>query len=126
MKKDRSLDFVIADNLRLNQILLNLLSNAIKYSERGEITLAVRPHKRHGNDGVIFSVSDQGIGIKKEDLPKLFEQFSQINPQEEEFIEGTGLGLALTKEFTLLHHGEVLVDSEYGEGSTFSIWIPQQ
>jgi signal transduction histidine kinase len=115
-----------ADPKRLTQMLLNLLSNAIKYSEKGEVTLSIEDADVQGQAGVKFSVSDQGIGIKDEDRHKLFDKFSQIENEEQGFIEGTGLGLVLVKEFAELHQGHVNVDSQWQQGSTFSIWLPNK
>lgn len=122
---ERSIDFVSADAKRLNQILLNLVSNAIKYSESGLIKLSAQRLSNNSMLGVSFHVSDQGIGIAEKDIPKLFAQFSQIHSSRNEFVEGTGLGLALVKEFTELHGGEVSIESTPGKGSTFGIWLPE-
>ncbi len=119
-------DHILADPKRLTQMLLNLLSNAIKYSEKGEVTLDIQDAVYQGQTGVKFSVSDQGIGIKDEDKYKLFDKFSQIENEEHGFIEGTGLGLVLVKEFAELHQGHVSVESQWQQGSTFSIWLPNE
>jgi len=122
-------DRAYADPLRLTQMLLNLVSNALKYSDYGEILLTVsaqtREHKGSPCEGVCFSVEDEGRGIKSEDLNRLFRKFSQLGGFESDYVEGTGLGLALVKEFTSLHGGEVSVSSEWGKGSCFSFWLPQ-
>jgi len=119
-----------ADPLRLTQMLLNLVSNALKYSDSGEILLSVFEQKRLqdgvDHEGVCFSVTDEGEGIKSEDLNRLFKKFSQLGGFESGYVEGTGLGLALVKEFTSLHGGEVSVSSEWGKGSCFSFWLPSE
>ncbi len=117
-------DHIQADPKRLTQMLLNLLSNAIKYSEAGTVTLTIETANDQGHAGIKFSISDQGIGIKDEDKHKLFDKFSQIENEAHGFIEGTGLGLVLVKEFAELHQGHVSVESQWQQGSTFSIWLP--
>jgi signal transduction histidine kinase len=119
-------DNIKADPKRLTQMLLNLLSNAIKYSEKGKVTLSIETANHQGQEGVKFSVRDQGIGIKDEDRHKLFDKFSQIENEDQGFIEGTGLGLVLVKEFAELHQGHVSVESQWQQGSTFSIWLPNK
>jgi signal transduction histidine kinase len=119
-------DSIQADPKRLTQMLLNLLSNAIKYSDHGTITLTIE-HKIHNTKpGIYFSVKDEGIGIKDEDMHKLFDKFSQINSPGKSFVEGTGLGLVLVKEFAELHQGFIEVQSEWQQGSCFSIWLPNK
>ncbi|BFM17294.1 hypothetical protein R50073_34770 [Maricurvus nonylphenolicus] len=119
-------DSIQADPKRLTQMLLNLLSNAVKYSDHGTITLTIEPKTYEAKPGVSFSVKDEGIGIKSEDMHKLFDKFSQINSPGKGFIEGTGLGLVLVKEFAELHQGFIDVQSEWQQGSCFSIWLPNK
>ncbi|MFA5834778.1 MAG: response regulator [Bacteroidota bacterium] len=117
---DEELDDIIADGVRLKQILLNLVSNAIKFSHtEGKLILSAR---RKQND-IEFSVQDFGVGIRKEEIQTLFQPFQQTD-QGARKIEGTGLGLAITKKLTELHGGSLFVVSEYGEGSTFIARIP--
>jgi PAS domain S-box-containing protein len=117
---DEELDDIIADGVRLKQILLNLVSNAIKFSNsEGKVILSA---KRKYND-IEFSVQDFGVGIRKEEVQKLFQPFQQTDHGAKK-IEGTGLGLAITKKLTELHGGSLFVMSEYGEGSTFVARIP--
>jgi signal transduction histidine kinase len=114
------------DVVRVRQICLNLLSNAVKYTPQGTITFRVSGETRE--DGVIvlsFAVIDTGIGIKPEDLPKLFGNFSQVDTHRNRNIEGTGLGLAITRNLCQLMGGDVTVESEYGKGSIFTARIPQ-
>ena len=110
----------MADERRLRQMLLNLLSNAIKFTTEGEVSLVVQ---RDGN-GVIFRVKDTGIGIAPEDRQKLFEAFYQVDSELSRHYEGTGLGLALTRQLARLHGGDVTVESAVSQGSTFTIHLP--
>jgi len=116
------------DELRIKQMFNNLLSNAIKYTQSGFITLSVRCEKDETNgqsEWLVCKVTDTGIGIKKEDLEKLFIGYSQIDRKSNRKIEGTGLGLAITKQLADLMGGFVGVESQYGKGSTFSFKIRQ-
>lgn len=117
---DEQLDDIIADGVRLKQILLNLVTNAVKFSHGGgKVILAA---KRTQND-IELSVQDFGVGIRSEDLAKLFQPFQQTDNGAMK-TEGTGLGLSITKRLTELHGGSLFVVSEYGEGSTFIARIP--
>jgi PAS domain S-box-containing protein len=117
---DEELDDIIADGVRMKQILLNLITNAVKFSHtEGRVILSA---KRKQND-IEFSVQDFGIGIRKEDIVTLFQPFQQTDAGAKK-IEGTGLGLAITKKLTELHGGSLFVVSEFGEGSTFIARIP--
>jgi signal transduction histidine kinase len=108
-----------ADPLRLRQVLYNLLSNSIKFTAAGgEVRLAAR---REG-DRIAITVNDTGIGIRAEDLSRLFREFEQLEPDTR--AEGTGLGLVLTRRLVELHGGTIQVESEYGHGSTFTVWLP--
>lgn len=112
-----------ADPQRLKQILVNLLSNAVKFTpEKGKVSLDVRINDE--KDQIRFSVTDNGIGMARENLPKLFIPFSQIDSSLSRQYEGTGLGLALVLKLTELHGGSVMVESEPGIGSRFTITIP--
>jgi two-component system sensor histidine kinase/response regulator len=114
---------LIADIRKLKQIMFNLLSNALKFTPEGGV---VRVAARKDADFVEISVEDTGIGISKEDLPKLFKTFSQISSPYTKEHEGTGLGLALTKRMVELHGGRVWVESKPGKGSRFAFTIPVQ
>lgn len=109
------------DKKRLFQCVLNLMSNAVKYSERGTVKL-----KASKTESILtISVSDTGIGIKKEDIPKLFQSFIRLESPIKENTLGTGLGLYLTKKImTNVFHGDIKVESTVGEGSTFTLEIP--
>jgi len=115
------------DELRIKQILTNLLSNATKYTEAGHITLRAF-YNRLENDSVnlCFSVVDSGMGIKKEDLSQLFNSFKRLELNKNRAIQGSGLGLNITKQLIDLMGGEIKIDSEYGKGSTFTVIIPQK
>jgi len=117
---------ITADKQRLSQIVLNLLSNAIKFTEQGSVTLSARSELRGGREGVVISVRDTGSGIAPELLPRLFRKFDQRTPQESTGMRGTGLGLALVHELTLMHGGEIRVESTPGTGSEFFVWLPRQ
>jgi signal transduction histidine kinase len=108
------------DRDKLKQILLNLLSNAAKFTEKGEIK--VTAWQENGNVKLI--VSDTGIGMKKEALDHIFEEFSQAEKTTASRYGGTGLGLAIVKKFTNLMGGDIGVESEVGKGSKFTITIP--
>ena len=112
---------VAIDKSKLAAALVNLLGNAVKYTpEGGRVTFRVDVAQQKVN----FSVSDTGIGISEEDLPKVFERFYRCNDDRVREITGSGLGLALTQEVTRLHGGEITVDSQLNQGSTFRISLP--
>ncbi len=118
--------FVGGDSLRLNQILTNLLSNAFKFTpEGGSITLGISEIK-HKEDTVLlsFSVKDTGMGIKEENLDKIFEAFEQENVEVTHKYGGTGLGLSIVKRFLELMGGSISVSSAYGSGSEFVAQLP--
>jgi signal transduction histidine kinase/CheY-like chemotaxis protein len=124
---DESLPCVISgDELRVKQIINNLLSNAFKYTQKGTVTLGVRC-ERAGDMDVWLSiyVSDTGIGIRPEDIKKLFSDYNQVDTKANRKVEGTGLGLSITKRLVEHMGGEISVKSEYGRGSTFSVRIRQ-
>ena len=117
---DPDVQTCIADERRLRQMLLNLLSNAIKFTAEGEVALKVSRQPK----GINFVVEDTGIGISKEGQIKLFEPFYQVDGELNRQYEGTGLGLALTRQLARLHGGDVTLKSDMGEGSTFTIFLP--
>lgn len=116
---------LIGDDIRIRQILINLLNNAVKYTEKGSITLAVSGETNA--DGVMlrFEVKDTGIGIKKEDMPKLYEHFTRIEEERNRNIEGTGLGMSITIQLLDLMGSHIEVTSEYGKGSCFYFDLKQ-
>lgn len=116
-------DSFMADPRRVRQILSNLLSNAIKFTPaEGKITLRVR----HEQNAAVFQVKDTGIGIPESAQQLLFEKFQQLENVRQREHQGTGLGLALTKQLVELHGGSIKVVSEVGMGSTFTVRIPRQ
>ena len=116
-------DRMHGDNKRLHQMLLNLLSNAVKFTpEGGEVTVSAF---RRG-DSTAISVSDTGIGIKPDDLPKVLEPYRQIDSALGRRSIGTGLGLPLTKELAELHGGTLAIESTEDVGTTVTIWFPRQ
>ncbi len=119
---DPETDFIEADKMRVKQILFNLLSNAVKFSkeEGGTVTVTA---KKAGPMAQI-SISDTGIGIKEEDMGKLFKEFQQLDSGISRKYEGTGLGLAISKKLVELHGGTITAESKYGEGSTFTFSLP--
>jgi diguanylate cyclase (GGDEF)-like protein/PAS domain S-box-containing protein len=138
MKTD-NIRFIAADRVKLKQILYNLLSNAVKFTpEGGTITLQAGAtnaadlptqarnlaSSSENNNFLKLSVKDSGIGIKSEDLDRIFFEFEQVDNGLSRKYEGTGLGLALTKRLIELHGGEIFVESEEGMGSTFTIVMP--
>lgn len=115
------------DELRIRQVLTNLLSNAVKYTEKGSITLkAFYEPIDESHIKLCFSVTDTGVGIKGEDMPKLFDSFKRLDLEKNQNIQGTGLGLNIAKQLVEQMNGKIAVESEYGKGSTFSIFIPQK
>lgn len=119
---DPELEFLEADKQKLKQILFNLLSNAVKFSKKNGGTITITTKKY--DDKAQISVSDTGIGIKKEDVGKLFNKFQQIESATYKKYGGTGLGLAISKELVELHGGRIWAESKYGEGTTFIFKLP--
>jgi two-component system phosphate regulon sensor histidine kinase PhoR len=112
-----------ADRDRMNQILTNVIGNAIKYSPSGGV-VTVSGSTANGGRGIQIRVSDQGIGIPREHLAKIFERFHRVDNRDNREIGGTGIGLYLVKSMVEAHHGTVDVQSELGKGSTFIINLP--
>ncbi|MCX9014552.1 MAG: PAS domain S-box protein [Candidatus Methanoperedens sp.] len=124
LKKDIDMEpgIISADKLRFKQVLMNLLGNAIKFSkpEGGTVTITARKI----DDMVQFSISDTGIGIKEEDMGKLFSLFHQVDSGTSRKYGGTGIGLSICKQIVELHGGKIWAESTYGEGSTFTFTLP--
>jgi PAS domain S-box-containing protein len=128
---------LFGDDLRVKQILNNLLSNAFKYTRKGTVTLGVKYQPgdvlESANPGdtpcssvwLSFYISDTGIGMRKEDMAKLFTDYHQVDTSAHREITGTGLGLSITKKMVDLSGGEISVESEYGKGTTFRVLIRQ-
>jgi PAS domain S-box-containing protein len=117
-------EYVTTDRRSLRQILLNLADNAIKYTENGSVRIDVRRTQHDGRAAVAMSVADTGIGIKNEDVGRLFEAFEQLDPTSTRRFTGTGLGLHLSRSLALLLGAELSVVSEHGKGSTFTLTLP--
>ncbi len=118
---------LVGDDVRIKQILINVLNNAVKYTKEGSVTLSVQCGPREGGtQTLIYTVSDTGIGIKKENIPHLFTAFKRVDEEKNRYIEGTGLGLSIVKQLVDLMGGTITVNSVYTQGSTFLIEIPQQ
>ena len=135
--KDKGLAFLVevdktipsilhGDEIRIRQIITNLMTNAIKYTETGSVKLSLKGAKDEIGYKLYIIVSDTGKGIKEEDQKRLFESFTRVDEVENRTIEGTGLGLTLTKCFVEMMGGELSVESTYGEGSTFTAYIRQE
>ena len=119
-------EYLNGDYIRLKQIIINLLTNAVKYTKKGFVEFNVNIVKTNNICRLIISVKDSGIGIKKENIDKLFTKFERFDKEKNMTIEGTGLGLAITKKLVELMKGKIVVDSVYGEGSTFTVSIDQR
>jgi signal transduction histidine kinase/response regulator RpfG family c-di-GMP phosphodiesterase len=113
-------DYIFSDDIRLRQVLTNICGNAVKFTEKGSVTLRV-----HATTGkLFFDIKDTGKGIKKEDMLTLFDAFAQVDTAKNRGIIGTGLGLSISKSFVEMMGGDVIVDSEYGQGTSFMVMIP--
>jgi CheY-like chemotaxis protein len=121
-KIEQQAEFCIGDERRVKQMLLNLLTNAIKFTAAGKVCLEVKKVPQ----GIIFTVSDTGIGIDPSQFQFLFEPFKQLDSRLNRQYEGTGLGLALTRKLARLHGGDVTVESVLGKGSHFTLFLPDQ
>ena len=118
---------LVSDEVRLKQILINLLNNAVKYTETGSVTLSVHYRRTDGSKVLVtYSVADTGVGIRKENIPHLFDAFERIDEHKNRFIEGTGLGLAIVKQIVDLLGGDISVNSIYTQGSVFEVTIGQE
>lgn len=126
-KFDDSLPRVLyGDQTRVKQVILNILTNAAKYTDKGRIIFSVQSVIKDNICRMIVSVEDTGRGIKKESINKLFTKFERLDEENNTTIEGTGLGLAITKKLLEMMHGNVVVQSEYGKGSKFTISLDQR
>jgi signal transduction histidine kinase len=129
--REKALEFVVdagdelpplfTDRTKLKQILLNLLSNAVKFTSKGEVRIAAA---RDGRDHVRIAVQDTGIGIKPEDVEKIFDDFRQVDQSPTREYGGTGLGLSITRKLIALLNGDIEVSSTYGRGSEFIVRLP--
>ena len=113
------------DNVRVKQIILNLLTNSVKYTKQGYIDFKVSSFKKDGVCRLIVSVEDSGIGIKKENIDRLFKKFERFD-EKNTTVEGTGLGLAITQRLVELMRGKIVVQSIHGKGSKFTFIVDQK
>ena len=125
VERAADLGVLTGDQTKLRQVVLNLLSNAAKFTKNGRVTLAAARDAATDGDWITIAVSDTGIGIARENLPKLFQNFSQIETAGANRPGGTGLGLALSQKLSRLMGGEITVESERGRGSRFTVRIPR-
>lgn len=129
VKIDEGLPSIYGDEDRIKQILINLLSNAIKFTHKGGITITAKVSERGVKPGeqprfAEICVEDTGIGIKEEDISRIFDKFVQVDLTTVRQYEGTGLGLSITRGLVALHKGLIWVTSKYGEGSKFCFTLP--
>jgi signal transduction histidine kinase/CheY-like chemotaxis protein/iron only hydrogenase large subunit-like protein/HPt (histidine-containing phosphotransfer) domain-containing protein len=120
--------YLLGDELRVKQILNNFLSNAFKYSATGTVKLSIFSEPIAGNDNevmLIISVSDTGQGMTKEQVSKLFDEYSRFNMEANRLTDGTGLGMSITRNLVSLMNGEIFIESEPGKGSVFTVRLPQ-
>ncbi len=118
--------YVIGDMIRVKQILLNIIGNAIKFTKSGTICVDISAELAEDVLTLTISIADTGCGIQKQDLSKLFMNFSQVNTHKNHTLEGTGLGLVITKHLCEMMGGGIEIKSEYGIGSTFTLTIKQK
>lgn len=118
-------DMLYGDELRIRQIMINLLTNALKYTHEGSFILSVAGRRDTHGINLIFTVKDSGIGIKKEHIDKIFDAYGRVDAEKTHKIEGTGLGLPITKKLVRLMNGALGVKSVYGRGTEFKVVIPQ-
>lgn len=117
---------LFGDDKRLGQVLMNLLSNGVKYTDTGSVVLSVNCETREDTAVLYFSVKDTGIGIKQEDLGKLYEEFQRIDLGRNRNVEGTGLGMAIARQLLQLMGSDLQIESEYGKGSEFYFSLEQK
>ncbi|MDM8537527.1 cache domain-containing protein [Desulfobacterales bacterium HSG17] len=113
-----------SDLLKIKQILLNIISNACKFTENGIITLNISREKHNNDENIVFIVKDTGIGMSQEQIDKLFNAFTQADESTTRKYGGTGLGLVISKRFCNMMGGDIMVDSQLGKGSVFTISLP--
>ena len=118
---------LIGDSLRIRQILINIMNNAAKFTSKGHIKVSVDFEDSEFDEIMLqVCVEDTGIGIKNEDLSRIFNSFQQLDSKRNRNLEGTGLGLTISKQLLSLMDGKIWVESEYKKGSRFYFWIPQE
>lgn len=118
---------LVGDSLRVRQLMTNVISNAVKYTQRGHIVTTIDCEYLSNNEvRLIISVEDTGIGIKKEDIPSVFENYTRFDSSKNKNIEGTGLGMPIARKFARLMRGDITIESVYKKGSNFVINIIQK
>lgn len=128
VETDETLPSVLyGDDVRMKQIVTNLLTNAVKYTPQGSVRLQIA-YERQSDEELLLKISvrDTGIGIREEDMGKLFESFQRLDEQKNRNIEGTGLGMNITMSLLKMMGGDMKVESEYQKGSTFTVIVPQK
>ena len=115
---------VFGDDVRIRQVIVNIINNAIKYTREGNVTFGVRRAEKNGRDFIAFDITDTGIGIKEDELEKLFNAFYQVDMVVNRGIDGSGLGLSITRNLVSLMGGEIDIKSTYGKGTEFSVALP--
>jgi signal transduction histidine kinase/HPt (histidine-containing phosphotransfer) domain-containing protein/FixJ family two-component response regulator len=115
---------LFGDEIRVRQIIVNLVNNAVKYTQNGYVELRLERLEKNGGAYLSIMVKDTGIGIKKENFTRLFDRFEQVDSLKNRGITGTGLGLPIVKNLVDLMGGEILLESEYGKGSVFTVLLP--
>lgn len=119
-------DQLYGDEIRIRQVIINILTNAIKFTHQGGVLFKIHARKESYGVNLIFTIKDSGIGIKEENLDKIFQSFSQVDTKKNRSIEGTGLGLAISKQLVRKMGGVLHVTSKYGQGTVFTVVIPQK
>ena len=123
-------DGLYGDKVRVRQIITNLLTNAVKYTEQGNVRLGIHADRDSFREGdtitLRITVEDTGIGIRQDDISKLFSKFQRVDLERNSTVEGAGLGLAITHSLLSMMGGEISVDSVYGKGSCFTVTLPQK
>jgi signal transduction histidine kinase len=114
-----------SDQIRVRQALLNLTSNAVKFTENGTVTISAQQQVDKGSEWITIVVADTGIGMTRQQMGKLFQEFSQADSSTTRKYGGTGLGLAISRRFCQMLGGDITVESEQGRGSTFTIHLPR-
>lgn len=117
---------LIGDMVRIRQVIVNMLTNAVKYTDEGSVTMKVACYKEESRVNLIVRVIDTGIGIKEEDIDKVFKKFGRAEMTRNAKVEGTGLGMPLSRDICKAMGGDIEVESTYGKGSVFTAYFPQK
>ncbi len=117
---------IVGDVVRVKQIILNIISNSVKYTEHGSVTFTADWHSKEDTQGIRITVSDTGIGMKDEEIDKLFDKFARLDTKRNAKTEGTGLGMSIVKYLVSAMDGTLDVSSKYGVGTEITVFIPQK